>query len=230
MQIHPGSASGRGIHQTRNRTAHASEPELNPRNSLQHIEKLSIAKFQQESPLVQMQQKRRASEPCRKAESGSQLTHNKRVARISATTPVVQIPDGFGNTADCKCALKVFLARVSTKHATEQHMHLNQQETRKIHCNSLRNFPLQGFSKNLPWFRCSGKGEHLNRAERQNPAAKPLATNALQDLQQLRQRFRYCNNQQQKSKQGIIINRKKPHKHTTKETEINYDRTNPKLS
>ena len=90
MQIHPESASGRGIHQTRNRTAHASEPELNPRNSLQHIEKLSIAKFQQESPLVQMQQKRRASEPCRKAESGSQTARNKRIARLSATTPEVR--------------------------------------------------------------------------------------------------------------------------------------------
>ena len=129
MQIHPGSASGRGIHQTRNRTAHASEPRQNPRNSPQLIEKLSVARFQQAHSQVQMQWKRGASEPCRKAESGSQLTHNKCVAILSATTPEVQI------------------------------------------------------------------------------------------LQQ-----------QQKSKQGIIINKKKPHKHTTKETEINYDRTNPKLS
>ena len=90
MQIHPGSASGRGIHQTRNRTAHASEPEQNSKNPLQHIEKLSIAKFQQESPLVQMQQKMGASEPCRKAESVSQLTHNKCVAILSATTPEVR--------------------------------------------------------------------------------------------------------------------------------------------
>ena len=37
-----------------------------------------------------------ASEPCRKAESGSQTTHSKRIARLSATTPEVQIPDGFG--------------------------------------------------------------------------------------------------------------------------------------
>ena len=96
MQMCPGGASSRGIHQTRSRTAHASEPEQNSKNPLQLIEKLSIARFQQESPLVQMQWKRVASEPCIKAESGTQSTHNKRVARISATTPVVQIPGGSG--------------------------------------------------------------------------------------------------------------------------------------
>ena len=91
-QMHSGGASCRGIHQTRNRAAHASEPELNPRNSPQHVEKLFIVRFQQASPLVQMQRKREASEPCGKAESGSQTAHNKRIARISATTPMVQIP------------------------------------------------------------------------------------------------------------------------------------------
>ena len=96
MQMCPGGVSGRGIHQTRSRTAHASEPELNPRNSLQCIEKLFIAKFLQASPMVQMQRKRRASEPRIKAESGSQPTHSKRVARSSTTTPMVQIPNGFG--------------------------------------------------------------------------------------------------------------------------------------
>ena len=45
---------------------------------------------------TQMQRKRRASEPCHKAESGTQSTHNKRVAKISATTPMVQIPGGSG--------------------------------------------------------------------------------------------------------------------------------------
>ena len=94
------------------------------------------------------------------------------------------------NTAECKCALEALLAGVSTKHATEQPMHLNRNKTRKIHCNTLRNFPLQSFSKNLHWFRCSGKWEHLNHAERQNPAAKPLTTNALQDFQQLYPWFR----------------------------------------
>ena len=74
----------------------ASEPELNPRNSPQLIEKLSIVRLHQASPLVQMQWKRRASEPCHKAESGSQSTRNKRVARISATTPVVQILGAAG--------------------------------------------------------------------------------------------------------------------------------------
>ena len=75
---------------------HASEPEQNPRNSLQHIETLSIVRLHQASPLVQMQWKRGASEPCRKAESGSQTTHSKRIARLSATAPVVQIPGGSG--------------------------------------------------------------------------------------------------------------------------------------
>ena len=92
LQIHSGGASCRGIHQTRNRTAQASEPRRNPKNPLQHIEKLSITRIQQAPLLVQMQRKREASEPCSKAESGSQTAHNKRIARISATTPVVQIP------------------------------------------------------------------------------------------------------------------------------------------
>ena len=74
----------------------ASEPELNPRNSPQLIEKLSVARVKQASPLVQMQRKRVASEPRIKTESGSQPTHSKRVASISATMPVVQILNGVG--------------------------------------------------------------------------------------------------------------------------------------
>ena len=96
MQIRPGGTLERAIHQTRNRTAQASEPEQNSKNPLQRIEKLPIAKFQQESPLVQMQRKMGASEPCCKAESNSQPTHSKRVVRPSAITPVVQIPSGSG--------------------------------------------------------------------------------------------------------------------------------------
>ena len=96
MQMCPEDASGRGIHQTRNRTAHASEPRQNLKNPLQLIEKLFIAKFKQESHLVQMQRKMGASEPCCKAESNSQPTHSKRVVRPSAITPVVQIPSGSG--------------------------------------------------------------------------------------------------------------------------------------
>ena len=95
-QIRPGGASCRGIHQTRNRTAQASEPRRNPRNPLQHIEKLSITRIQQASPLVQMQWKSGASEPCTNAESGSQATHNKHIAGLSVTVPMVQIPSRFG--------------------------------------------------------------------------------------------------------------------------------------
>ena len=94
------------------------------------------------------------------------------------------------NAAECKYALEVLLARASTKHATEQHMHLNPNKTQKISRNTLRNFLLQSFSKKLPWFRCSGKGEHLNLATRQNPAVNPLTANALQDFQRLYPWFR----------------------------------------
>ncbi len=96
MQMRPRGVSGRGLHQTRSRTAHASEPESNSNKPLQLIEKLFVAGFQQAHLLVQMQRKRRASEPCIKAESGIQPTHNKRVARLSATVPVVQMPTGLG--------------------------------------------------------------------------------------------------------------------------------------
>ena len=94
------------------------------------------------------------------------------------------------NTTDCKYTLEVLLAGVATKHATEQHMHLNRSKTQKKHYNTLIEFSLQSFSKHLPWFRCSGKGEHLNLTARQNPATNPLTTNALQDFQQLHPRFR----------------------------------------
>ena len=43
-----------------------------------------------------MQQKMGASEPYHKTESGSQPAHNKCIAGLSATVPVVQIPDEFG--------------------------------------------------------------------------------------------------------------------------------------
>ena len=60
----------------------------------------------------------------------------------------------------------------------------------KNHCNTLRNFLLQGFNKHIPWFRCSGKGKHLNHASRLNQTANSLTTNALQDFRQLYPRFR----------------------------------------
>ena len=73
---------------------------------------------------------------------------------------------------------------------TRKFRHLNRNKTRKIYRNSLRNFPLYGFSKHLHRFRCSGEGEHLNPAERQNPATNPLTTNALQDFRRLCPWFR----------------------------------------
>ena len=96
LQMCPGGASGWGIRQTRNRTAHASEPRQNTKDSLQFIEKLSITRIQQAHSLVQMQRQREASEPCSKAEPYSQNTHNKHIARFSATAPEVQIPGRAG--------------------------------------------------------------------------------------------------------------------------------------
>ena len=137
-----------------------------------------------------MQRQREASEPCSKAESGSQPTHNKRIARLSATVPEVQIPGGAGIPRNANVPWRALLAGVSAKRATEQPMHLNRDKTRKIHCNSLRNFPLHGFNKHISWFRCSGKGKHLNPAARQNQALNQLTTNVLQDFQKLYPRFR----------------------------------------
>ena len=82
------------------------------------------------------------------------------------------------------------MAEVSTKHAAEQHMHLNRNKTQEIHYNSLKHFLLRGFSKHIHRFRCSGKWEHLNLATRQNPATNPLTANALQDFQRLYPWFR----------------------------------------
>ena len=101
-------------------------------------------------------------------------------------------PNMGWNAAECKYALEALMAEVSTKHAAEQHMHLNRNKTQEIHYNSLKHFLLRGFSKHIHRFRCRGKGEHLNLAERQNPAVNQLTTNALRHFQQLCQRFR-CN-------------------------------------
>ena len=109
LQIYPGGASCRSIYQTRNRTAQASEPEQNPKKSSQHIEKLSITRFWQASPPVQMQRKRRASEPCIKAESSRQPTHNKHIAGLSVTVPMVQIPTGFGTPQNANTPWRCFL-------------------------------------------------------------------------------------------------------------------------
>ena len=99
-------------------------------------------------------------------------------------------PNWVWNTTECKCALEALLAGVSTKRAAEWSKHLNRNKTRKINRNSLRNFLLHGFNKHPHRFRCSGKGEYLNLAVRQNPAANPLTTSILQNFRQLCPRFR----------------------------------------
>ena len=94
------------------------------------------------------------------------------------------------NAAECKCALEALLKGVLPKGPTEQHRHLNLNKTRENHRNTLKNFILRGLNKHFSWFRCGGKGKHLNLALRQNQAVNPLTTNALQDFQQLYPRFR----------------------------------------
>ena len=84
----------------------------------------------------------------------------------------------------------MLLAGVSTKRVAEQHRHLNRKETQTNRRNILRNFPLHGFNKHIPWFRCSGKGEYLNPAQTHNSEANQLTANALQDFQQLCPWFR----------------------------------------
>ena len=118
--------------------------------------------------------------------TNSQQTHCKTFNNCTRGSD----PNWVWNTAECKCTLEAFLKGVSTKHATEQHMHLNRNKAQEIHHNSLKHFPLQSFSKKLSWFRCSGKWEHLNLATRQNLATNSLTTNALQDFQQLYPWFR----------------------------------------
>ena len=54
----------------------------------------------------------------------------------------------------------------------------------------MNNFLLQGLDKHIPWFRCGGKGEHLNPASRLNATANSFTTNALQGFQQLCPWFR----------------------------------------
>ena len=86
------------------------------------------------------------------------------------------------NAAECKCALEALLKGVLPKGPTEQPKHLNLNKTRENHRNTLKNFILRGLNKHFSWFRCGGKGKHLNLALRQNQAVNPLTTNALQDF------------------------------------------------
>ena len=84
----------------------------------------------------------------------------------------------------------MLLAEVFQKGPTEQHRHLNRNKNQEIHRNTLKNFILRSFNKNLPWFRCGDKGEHLNLEAMLNPTLNQLTTNALQDFQQPCPRFR----------------------------------------
>ena len=102
LQIHSGGASGRGSHQTRNRTAQASEPRQNPRNSPQHIEKLSIARIKQASLLVQMQWERdAASEPEQNSKNPLQRIEKLPIAKFQQESPLVQMQRKMGASEPC---------------------------------------------------------------------------------------------------------------------------------
>ena len=121
-----------------------------------------------------------------------QSTHSQQMhCRTFGNSTRGSDPRRGWKATDCKCAPEVLLAGVLPKGLTEQHMHLNLNKTRKIHCNILKNFTLRGFNKHLSWFRCGGKGKHLNLAVRQNQSVNTLTTNALQDFRQLYPRFRF---------------------------------------
>ena len=61
----------------------------------------------------------------------------------------------------------------STKRAAEQPGASEPERNSKNHCNTLRNFLLQGFNKHISWFRCGGKGKHLNPAAIKKNCRKP---------------------------------------------------------
>ena len=141
MQTCPGGTSGRGIRQTRNRTAHASEPRQNTKDSPQFIEKLSITRIQRASPLVQIQRQREASEPCGKAESGSQPTHNKRIARFSTTVPVVQIPGRAGMPRNANVPWRCFRSRTAQSSEPEPNSDKPLQHIERLSVTRIQQAP-----------------------------------------------------------------------------------------
>ena len=94
MQTRPGGTSGRGSTERHHKPPHASEPEPKPQISSQLTEQLSVAEIRQESLRVQMQPKTGASELCENVDSSAQRVHTKRIARISAAIPTVQMLSG----------------------------------------------------------------------------------------------------------------------------------------
>ena len=86
--------SGKGLPEGYSKPPNASEPERKPRIPLQLIEIPSIAEIHQETLCVQMHRKTIASEPRQNANSSTQPTHIKRIARFSAAIPEVQMLNG----------------------------------------------------------------------------------------------------------------------------------------
>ena len=103
---------------------------------------------------------------------------------------MVQIPGGVGRQQIANVPWMCFWQGYPPNAQQNSPGHLNRSKTQTNRRNTLRDFPLHRFRKHLHWFRCSGKGKHLNLEARQNPAAKPLTTNVLQDFQQAHPWFR----------------------------------------
>ncbi len=61
-------------------------------------------------------------------------------------------------------------------------MHLNLNQNRKYHHNSLSNFQLHEHPKHLSMFRCSEKQEHLNSAKIRILTLNALTANVLQEF------------------------------------------------
>ena len=104
--------------------------------------------------------------------------------------PVVQIPGGAGMPQNANVPWRHFWLGYPPNAQQNSPGHLNRKETQTNHRNTLRDIPLYELRKHISWFRCSGKGKHLNPTARQNPTAKTLTTNTLQDFRRLYPWFR----------------------------------------
>ena len=94
VQTCPAGTSEKGSIERHCKTPHASEPEQKPQISSQLTEKLLVAEIRQEFLRVQMHRKTTASELCKNADSSTQHANNKRIERISAAIPKVQMLSG----------------------------------------------------------------------------------------------------------------------------------------
>ena len=94
VQTRPAGTSGKGSTEQHYKPPQASEPEPKPQKPLQPAEQLSLARIYQVTLRVQMHRETTASELRQNADSSTQHANNKRIARISAAIPTVQMLSG----------------------------------------------------------------------------------------------------------------------------------------